>query len=92
MKKLKATKMEMEDLPSVNKVILRLKDDGSGGTSKTYQGEVIKLDQSLAFFASKYKTYIDCWRTCMNDLRIALLMLPSWSCIEDSSHSWMAKD
>ena len=67
MKKLKATKMEMEDLTSVKKVILRLKDDGSGGTSKTYQGEVIKLDQSLAFFASKYKTYIDCLLACLHE-------------------------
>ena len=80
MKKLKAT--EMEDFSSVKKVILRLKDDlstSSGGTSsKTYQGvEVIKLDQSLTFFSSKYKlTSILYWIACTNDLRIALLMLP----------------
>lgn len=70
MKKLKTT--EMQDLPSVKKVLLRLKDDlsaSSGGTSsKTYQGvEVMKLDQSLAFFTSNYRGYIDSLLACLHE-------------------------
>ena len=45
MKKLQAT--EMDDFPSVKKVVLRLKDDLPSTNSKTYQGvEVVRLDQS----------------------------------------------
>ena len=63
MKKLQNT--EMEDLPSVKKVILRLKHDAtasssSSTSSKTYQGvEITKLDQSLSFITNNYKDYID---------------------------------
>ena len=89
MKKVKATKME--DFPSVKKVVLRLKDDGSGGTSKTYQGvEIIKLDQSLTFFASTKLTSIVCWLACMNDSRIALLMLPYLKIL--ATHGWQKTD
>ena len=52
-KKLKAT--EMEEFPSVKKVLLRLKDDKSNATSKTYQGvELVRYDQGLTFLKSKY--------------------------------------
>ena len=54
----------MDDFPSVKKVVLRLKDDLPATNSKTYQGvEVVRLDQSLAFFKSKY---IDCVLACLH--------------------------
>ena len=90
MKKLKTT--EMEDFPSVKKVLLRVKDDLPQPTSSGSQGvEVVGLDQSLAFLKSKYIAYIVYWLACMNVLRMALLILPH-SCLEGSSHPWMAED
>ena len=70
MRKLKIT--EVEDFPSVKKVVLRLKDDlstSSGSTSsRTYQGvEVVQFDQSLAFLKSKYKAYIDSLLACLHE-------------------------
>ena len=90
MKKLKST--EMKDFPSVKKVLLRVKDDLPQPTSSGSQGvEVVGLDQSLAFLKSKYIAYIVYWLACMNVLRMALLILPH-SCLEGSSHPWMAED
>ena len=68
MKKLKTT--EMEDFPSVKKVLLRLKDEPTSDvtTSKTYQGvEIIRLDQSSAYFESKCKDYIDSVLACLHE-------------------------
>lgn len=67
LKKLKTT--EVEDFPSVKKVVLRLKDDlPTSSGSKTYQGiEVVRLDQSLAFFKSKCKAYIDSVLACLHE-------------------------
>ena len=67
MKKLKST--EMEDLPSVKKVVLRLKSSSSDSTSsKTYQGvEIAEVDQSLSFFTSHYKGYIDSLLACLHE-------------------------
>ena len=66
LKKLKT--IEIEDFPSVKQVFLRLKDDSSGTTSKTYQGvEVVRFDQSLAFFKCKYKAYVDSVVACLHE-------------------------
>lgn len=69
MKKLKTT--EMEDFPSVEKVLWRrLKDEPTSGgtTSKTYQGvEIVQLDQSSAYFESKCKDYIDSILACLHE-------------------------
>ena len=67
MKKLKST--EMEDLPSVKKVVLRLKSSSSDSTtSKTYQSvEIAKVGQSLSFFTSHYKGYIDSLLACLHE-------------------------
>ena len=58
---------EMDELPSVRKVVQMLSDDVPTISSKTYQGaRVVRFDETFIFFKSKYKCYIDSVLACLN--------------------------
>ena len=63
---------EFEALPSVRMVLLRLTDDVSscGNEVKTYQlqgVEVVKTEEAIAFFKTKYQGYVDSVLACLRD-------------------------
>ena len=93
---------EVESLPSVKKILLRLTDDSNSAMSKTYQGtELVQYNQGLAFMKSKYSMYIDSVLACLHDrlkdsstdtLTHALKILAThgWEKTDDSSFGYEA--
>lgn len=64
MEKLNST--DVNEYPSVRKVISRFTDDDTGSTM--YQGtKVVRKQPGLDFLKSNYKTYIECVLGCLHD-------------------------
>lgn len=65
---------DVNEYPSVRKVISRFTDDDTGSTM--YQGtKVVRKQPGLDFLKSNYKTYTNvCWVACMTVLRLGLLI------------------
>ena len=90
MRKLKA--MELEGLPSVQKVLERIKEGQSSNVaSKTYQGvEIVSYDTALEFLRKNYRSYIDSALTCLWD-RIKIHAVLDIIPLPTLSNSWLGK-
>ena len=96
MNRIKST--DFEALPSVKKVLLRLKDDVStdGKETKTYQGiEIVNTERAIVYFETKYQAYVesvlDCLRDRIKDESCDVALL-SHILILLATHGWQKSD